>query len=228
MSTASAAVIGLTFEGIGNDEQILDFYGDGTDYLAAGGNGTPGDDLGVVFNEFAQVKIDVDSVTSIGDGNFANEPSPDSVLFWATAGASAILDFAAGFDTGFSFFYTAAAAGAVTVWSEVGGEGGGGDRLATLNLVANSTDNACTGDPNPDGSPEPVNFCNWDAIGVPLMLEAGQLAKSIDFSGAADLIAFDNVTFGAVNPVPLPAGVWLLASGLLGFAAFRRRGRSAG
>lgn len=215
-TSSFAAPIGLTFEGLGNDEQILDFYGGGTAYT---GSGTPGPDLGVVFNEFARARIDEDSGIPGANGNFANEPSPDTILLFNEG--SAILNFAAGFDTGFSFFYSSTLAAAINVYPEINA---GGTALATINLLANATESSpgvpCTGDPNP-APPEDVLFCNWDPIGVPF---AG-LARSIDFSGAAGRAGFDNVTFGAVDPVPLPAGVWLLASGLLGFAALRKRRR---
>jgi len=56
----------------------------------------------------------------------------------------AILNFAAGFDTGFSFFYTTSTAATVTVWDGVGATG---NPLGSIDLEAQYTRN-CVGDPN--------------------------------------------------------------------------------
>jgi len=186
---AQAAVVGLDFEGIGNLNAVSNFY-----------NGGGGTNYGVQFSPATLALVDADAG---GSGNFANEPSADTVMFFLDAN-NAILDFAAGFTTGFSFFYSSSTAASVTVYD---GLGGTGNVLGTLNLTAQGFDN-CSGDPT-------GGFCNWTAVGVAF---AGT-AKSIDFGGTANQTAFDNITFGSDRPigaVPEPT-TWAMM--LLGFGA---------
>ena len=184
MGMAQAAPIVLDFEGVGDGNAVGNFY-----------NGGGGTNYGIEFSPATLALVDADSG---GGGNFANEPSPDTIMFCLDAN-NAILNFAAGFDTGFSFFYTSSTAASVTVWSEVGATG---TLLGTLDLVAQHTQN-CTGDPT-------GTFCNWTAIGVNF---AG-IAKSIDFGGTANQTGFDDVTFGSATPGQVPEPASLLLSGL--------------
>ena len=129
---------------------------------------------------------------------------------------SAVLDFTAGFETGFSFFYSSASAGDVLVYDALGATG---NILATFNLQQQNNDN-CVGNPN-------GNFCNWTPVGLGF---AGT-AFSIDFGGTANAVAYDNVTFGDVTPgggggngqVPVPATLALFGLGLLGLGMSRRK-----
>ncbi len=189
---ASAAVT-LDFEGIGDNTPVGAFYA--PDYT---------------FSPATLALVDQDAG---GSGNFANEPSPNTIMFFLDAN-NAILDVTNGFDTGFSFFYTSATAASVNVYS---GLGATGSLLATINLLAQATDNGCSGDPF--GS----DFCNFTPIGVSF---AG-IAKSIDFGGTANRTGFDNITFGSETPggaVPEPAtwAMMLLGMGFVG-ASMRRR-----
>ena len=196
-TSASATVMTLDFEGIGNFNPVGNFY-----------NGGAGTNYGIQFSPAALALVDADAG---GNGNFANEPSPNTVMFFRDA-SNAILDVAAGFDTGFSFFYTSSTTASVNVYD---GLGATGNLLATLNLAAQFSQN-CSGDPT-------GGFCNFSPIGV---LFDG-IAKSIDFGGTANFTGFDNITFGSaapgISPVPLPAAAWLFGSALLGFAGFKRR-----
>jgi hypothetical protein len=98
VGSAGAAVIVLDFEGLQDLETVQEFYNGGT-----GGNGSgPGTNLGASFSPDALAIIDQDAG---GTGNFGGEPSPDTILFFLSN--TAVLNFAAGFDTGFSFFYSA-------------------------------------------------------------------------------------------------------------------------
>ena len=172
-------------------------------------NGGGGPNYGVSFSDATLALVDADAG---GSGNFANEPSADTVMFFLDAN-NAILTVAAGFDTGFSFYYSSSTAATVTVWDDVGGTG---NLLGSLDLSAQGFDN-CGGDPTGD-------FCNWTAVGVAF---AGT-AKSINFGGTANQTGFDNITFGADVPViPEPSTYALMALGLAGIGLATRRRRSA-
>lgn len=194
---AFADVVFLTFEGIGNQVPVGDYY-----------NGGGGPNYGVSFSPDTLAIIDEDAG---GTGNIANEPSPSTVMFFLNAN-NAILTFAAGFTEGFSFYYSSSEAASVTVYD---GLNGTGNVLGTLGLDAQYDDN-CSGDPN--GA-----YCNWTAVGVAF---AGT-AKSIDFGGTANRVAFDNITFGSDVPViPEPSTYALMALGLAGIGLATRRRRS--
>ena len=205
-TAASAAVVTLTFEGVGNQASINDFYNGGTD--SAGNSGT---NYGINFTTASLGLIDADNG---GTGNFANEPSASTIAFFLT-GSAATMNVAAGFDTGFSFFYSAFQDSFVTVYS---GLNSTGTVLATLNLLTNYNNGGCVGDPTGAA-------CHWDAVGVTF---AG-IAHSVDFGGVANQAGFDNITLGSASPsVPEPA-TWALMIG--GFAmtgaAMRRRALAA-
>ena len=213
-SAASAQV--LTFEGLKDQEEVLNFYDGG---LGGSGSG-PGPNFGVTFTPNSLAIIEQDQG---GSGNFKGEPSPKTILFFLT-GAAATMNVPGGFSTGFSFFYSAASTpGVITVWS---GPDETGTILATLNLPV-------TG----NGSGKPGcgtnTFCPFTPIGVTF---AG-VAHSIDFGGTVNQIGFDNITLGSSTPggmadltVPtLDTWAFVTLAGLLaiaGIAAIRRRQRN--
>lgn len=198
---ASADVIVLDFEGIGDFQPVGNYY-----------DGGGGPDYGIDFSGQTLALVDADSG---GGGNFANEPSPNTIMFFLNA-SNAILNFAAGFDTGFSFFYTSSTAATVTVYDGVNGTG---NVLGTLDLVAQYNNN-CVGDPS-------GQFCNWSPIGVAF---AGT-ARSIDFAGTANQTGFDDITFGSATPgdpgteVPEPATMLTFGAGLAALARRRMKRR---
>jgi len=196
----------LDFEGLGDQETILGFYNGGT-----GSQGNSGTNYGVTFSGNALSIIDSDAG---GTGNFGNEPSPSTVLFFLE-GEAATMSLAAGFDTGFSFYYSAIlSAGAVNVWSGLGATGA---LLASLSLPTTAQ-----GPGDPTGAFSPF---------VSLGLSFEGMAHSVSFAGVQNQIAFDDITFGSVTPgpsaVPEPSTFLLLAAGLVGVAGFRMRKRNA-
>jgi len=134
----------IDFEGVGNNVPVGDAY-------AA---------CGVYFSSDALGIIDSDAG---GTGNFANEPSPNTALYFLYSDR-ATLNFPTGLVGGFSFYYTAIYnPGFIRVYAE---EDRQGELLATLELPV--TPSLGKGDPNGD-------FDNWKNIGVPF----DGIAKSI-------------------------------------------------
>jgi len=198
---AEASPILLDFEGLLNGEPILNFYDGG---LGGFGSG-PGPDYNVQFGPQSLVSTDSDAG---GGGNIANEPSPDNVAFFLQ-GPGVIMNMLPGFMHGLSFHYAAAFyGGSVSVWS---GLDGTGTLLASLNLAVTGT--SCGGDPT-------GQFNCWQQIGVNF---AG-VARSVNFSGATDQIAFDNVRLE--TPTPEPGTFALLGVGV-GILFWARRRRAA-
>jgi len=201
VAPAWSDVIVVDFEGIGNGDAVADFYN---------GGGGEDKDYDIEFSEDTLALIDADEG---GTGNFANEPSPNTIMFFLDAN-NAILNVLNGFTTGFSFYYTSSLEAVVRVWS---GLDATGDLLAELFLDAQYTDN-CTGDPSGD-------YCNWTPVGV--LFEG--TAFSIDFGGTANRVGFDDITFGSNRPggpdvdVPEPGTLALLGLGLAGLGFARRR-----
>jgi hypothetical protein len=219
-AAASAQVV-LTFEGIGpsypfaNDQSIGDFYNGGTS-----GFGTTGTDYGISFGSNA-LAVCLNSTdifcSSASRGGFGDPTSANSALFW-TSGTETFMNVAAGFSTGFSFFYTARnQGGSVLVYDDLNGTG---NILATIIL------------PTTLGTCDPAYFapfCPFVAAGSTF----NGIAKSVAWGGVADQIAFDDVTLGSDTPgnpsdvVPEPATMTLLATGLAGMAAARKRRKTA-
>jgi PEP-CTERM motif len=158
------------------------------------GAGASGPNLGVRFSDEA-LALQNDATGTY----FSNAPSPLGVM--TPVGASAVMDVAQGF-VGLSFFYSSleAAADAVEIWS---GLGGTGTLLATLSL-ANNAQAGCS-----DSA-----LCHFDLLSAGL----SQRAYSVTFGGA-NVAVFDNVSL----TVPEPATALLVALGLVGAAASRRR-----
>ena len=192
---ANAQPIVLDFEGLQNFEEILDFYNNGTGSL-----GSSGTNYGVSFSANSLAIIE-----NVGSGNIGGLPSPVTGAFFLS-GAANTMNVAGGFETGFSFFYSAANnPGFVTIYD---GLDGTGNVLATINLPT-----------TPNGGGDPA--CNFNEFCpfVPVGVTFNGIAKSVDFGGSANQIVFDNIEITLVSrtTVPEPASVLgLLAIGALG------------
>jgi len=201
---AHAGTIVLTFEGLGDEAQVLNYYAGGFDSF---GNG-PGPNYGITFGSDS---LSIISQAAGGSGNFDGAPTMPTVLFFLT-GPGDIMNVPAGFTTGFSFYYSAAFnPGSVSVYS---GLDGTGSLLAMLALPV-------TGDGTTFGPPCSglYNFCPWDPIGVAF----SGTAMSVNFSGTANQIGFDNVTLGSASPVPEPGTLVMFGSGVVGLGSLLRR-----
>jgi len=227
IGSVAAAPIVLSFEGVGDQAAVNNFYNGGTD-----SQGHSGTNFGIGFSSTSLGVIGTDAG---GTGNIRNEPSKNTALFFLSGGA-ATMNVAQGFDTGFSFFYASSENGFVRVYD---GLNGTGSVLAQLNLATNIA--GC-----------PINaandsqlYCNWAPIGV----NFGGTARSVDFGGTVNQIAFDDVTFGSATAgdngtgrgstgntgtgnnaggttsgtVPEPGTIALIGLGLLGATMARRK-----
>ena len=200
LASVSRAQNVLTFEGLRNGESVASFYNGGPGGFGSG----PGPNFGITFSSSALAFIDSDAG---GTGNVGGEPSPDTFVAFPFASGMTLNAFA-GFDTGFSFFYSAPNnPGVVRVYA---GANASGSLLATLNLSTTPFNGA----PDPTGQ-----FSPFVATGVAF----NGIARSVDFSGTPGQIVFDNITIGTSQPlVPEPATAGLLgAAGVL--ALLRRR-----
>jgi hypothetical protein len=193
-SRADAMPITLTFEGLDNLEMVGDFY-----------NGGAGGDFGITFSETARGIVDRDNG---GTGNFANEPSPDTVMFFDEGDFSTTMNVLDGFSSSFSFLYTSLSyPAALMVWSGLDGQGGmlGGMFLPAL-------PSACGGG-DPDGE-----FSCWSNITVAFQ----GTARSVTFGGIGNFIGLDNISLDPHAPIPEPASLLLVGTGI-GLVALRRR-----
>ena len=215
-----ADVVSLNFEGINGAypttdyAQILEFYNGGTSSA-----GTSGTNYGVSFGSNAlaiclnTTATDGTNCSNTSRGGLGDSSSQLGGLFFLS-GSETFLNFAAGFDTGFSFNYVSVSySGSVSVYD---GLNGTGNLLATLNLSPNS--GSCPGYSAP--------FCPFSPVGVAF----SGIAKSISFAGVANQIVFDDITFGSVTPgpggVPEPAS-WALMLGGFGLVGGAMRSRRA-
>lgn len=216
---AMADVIVLDFEGVnaaypsGSNSLVQDFYNGGTS-----SEGTSGTNFGIEFSDNA-LGICLNTVgvacSNTSRGGEGNPDSQQGGLFFLT-GNETFMNVAAGFETGFSFFYSAAnQGGSVSVFDGLFGDG---NLLATLTLGV--TPGTC-------GTEYAAGFCPFVASGIGF----DGVAKSVSFAGAADQIVWDDITFGSIipdpepepNPVPAPHMLLMMALGLVSLRWLRRK-----
>ncbi|ANE54656.1 VPLPA-CTERM sorting domain-containing protein [Methylomonas sp. DH-1] len=135
------------------------------------------------------------------DADFTYYSGAPSVTGVAYVYDTAFMNVAGGVSGGLQFFYSSpeAVAGAIKAYS---GLNGSGDLLGVFDFAANSS----------------AAYDQWSQA---LFSFAGT-AQSFDLSAGANIVALDNV-----SSVPLPAGFWLLGSGLAMVGAIGRRGKAA-
>ena len=186
----------LTFEGLRDNEPILNFYNGG---YGANGSG-PGPNYGITFEgQSLAIISDLSSIVTpagpqMGSGHFSNAPSGITSAYFLS-GAGVVMNVPAGFTTGFSVYYAAAnTAGSITVYD---GLDATGNVLATLQLPINGSN--CG----------PEIYSCWSPVGVPFK----GVAKSVNFSGAANFIGFDNITVGSVTPGLIASMAQLASAG---------------
>ena len=213
---ASAAVVTLNFEGIApypNSSNVLiqDFYNGGTSSI-----GTSGTNYGVHFDNSALL-ICLNSTLVICSNTSRGGLAPGSAegALYFNSASSTILDYAAGFTTGFSFNYTDpfAPGELIQVFS---GAGGTGTLLGSFSLALTPT-GGCQ-------SYGPAAYCPFVASGVSF---AG-IAHSVVFGGVTNRVVFDDITFGASTPtVPEPAAWSVVLLGVAAIGAATRGKRKA-
>jgi hypothetical protein len=203
-----ASTVVLDFAGLNGNSQesVQNFYNGGTGSLGSG----PGVNYGITFSSNALAC----SGQPGGTCNTAQIPGgPGANALFFLSGAAANMTVAGGFDTGFSFYYSAVNnPGSVAVYD---GADGTGNILATIALPTTA-----------DGAGIPgcfgANFCPYSAVGVAF----SGTALSVAFAGAQNQIAFADVTFGSATAggtIPEPASFALVGLSLLGLAVARRR-----
>jgi hypothetical protein len=202
-STANASIT-LTFVGLQDQEQILNYYDGGF-----GGSGSgPGPNDGITFAANSLALISQDDG---GTGDFNGAPY-NTVAFFES-GSGDVMNVTGGFTTGLSFYYSSPIApGSVTVWS---GPDGTGTELANIILPTSSE----------GGTGCDTDFCPWVASGFAF----SGTAESVDFSGTTDEIGFSAITLGSTTPVIPESSTWVMmvigfvGLGFVGYRAKRKK-----
>lgn len=189
----AAGPIAIDFEGaVGYVNSIAEFYNGGTD---AAGNSGP--NLGVSFTD-AAVGISNDAFFTY----YSNAPTGGTVM--AAFDSSATMNVAMGFTGQLTFWYASSATtlDAVNIYS---GLNSTGTLLASASLFGNAK-LGCND----------TDFCRFDLTSVKF---AG-VAKSVNFGGNAQFVAYDNI---GITPVPELDTYAMLAAGLVAMAFIKRR-----
>ncbi len=187
------APITIDFEGaVGYVNPIAEFYNGGSD-----GAGNSGANLGVSFTD-AAVGISND----VNFSYYSNAPTGGTVM--AAFDTTALMNVASGFSGQLTFWYASSVTtlDAVNIYSDLNGTG---TLLASASLFGNAS-LGCSD----------TAFCRFDLTSVKF---AG-VAKSVNFGGNAQFVAYDNI---GITPVPEVDTYVMLAAGLVAMAFIKRR-----
>lgn len=172
MTSTGPSAVTLTFEGAGNLVQLGNFY-----------NGEAGGSLGVTFSPGTLSLVDWDVG---GNGNFANEPSPSTVMFSLNFD-SIVVNVSGGFSGFNAYFSTISAHGTWQVYSGLNGTG---------SLLASGYTWALGYGPgDPTGA-----YGYWEQIGASF----STTAQSLKLTGPANYIGYDNLHFETCSPSIAP------------------------
>lgn len=213
-SPASASFTYLDFENIApypnaSDVQIKGYYGGGTSSI-----GTTGANYGVEFTSEARLICLNTAGTNCSDASKGGLGIPSSAfgaLYFPDANPT--MNVAGGFDTAFSFTYSAFDDGTtVDIYS---GLDGSGTLLASLALAATPT-GGCN-----DSISYGATYCAFDSASIPF---AGT-AMSVVFNGVPARQVFDDFAFSARSALPEPAtwAMMLAGFGAVGVSLRRKR-----
>jgi hypothetical protein len=192
-SSANAALVTLTFEGLGDFEYVRDFYNGGK-----GGNGSgPGTNYGVSFPG--------STATYISGGpsgaHFGGQPTPTTALSFQQFGAW--MNVGSGFTQSLSFYYANPNQDTtVSIYSDING---GGKLIAELFLPRTIYQ-------DPNGNLFPAQYASISFLGT---------AKSVDFIKMASRGYVDDLSIN-ISSVPIPSAIWLFSSALI-YLGFNRR-----
>jgi hypothetical protein len=215
-TSAQAATVTLPLGSIHTGDDIENYFNGGTDSTNQSGT-----NLGIGFSANATAQSAGDS-GSTGDGRFENNPSGQSqILYFSSSNSTAsYINYATGFSAlSFNYSFSNNTNPDTTEYAYLySGLSGTGTVLATLALTPASATVACTtgGD----------SYCTWSAA---LTTGSFGTAESVLFATTAaatttappvTLTEFDGVT---LTPVPIPAALWLMISGLGGLLPLARR-----
>jgi hypothetical protein len=161
----------IDFEGLGNLDDILQFYNGGTSKA-----GFSGQNFGVSFNQGTLAIIDSQHG---GSGNFTTKSAQNTVMFFLS-GLAVTINVADGFSSEFSFQCTASATGSVAIYDGPDGTG---------NLLASIPFQSLVMGPGAGGK---NNFDIWQLCKFPFKGNA----KSVVITAKANMCAFDDMKFG--------------------------------
>jgi hypothetical protein len=170
-----AGTIVLDFEGLGNLEEISQFYNGG-----GSKTGVSGADYGISFPGPSLALIDS---RDGGSGDFTKEVLPGTIMF-IMSGCQAIINVMAGFDGGLNFQYASASGMVVSVYDGLDGTG-------TL-LASSSFQPLAQGLKGEAGG----YFDNWKHG----KLSFPGTAKSVVFLGVANQFGLDDIIIGSEVP----------------------------